>query len=522
MGSESQSSLGAASANKSAACCAVRKRRDRTWQVCYIRLVKLDPAVCYDALRSRDTRFDGVFFVGVATTRIYCRPVCPARLPARERCSFFTHAAEAERAGYRACFRCRPELAPSNSVLETNSRLTRAVLNRIAAGYLNEHSVDELAARLGVSARHLRRVVEGELGLSPVKLAQTRRLALAKQLLHDTSLTITEVAFAAGYASLRRFNTAFSERFGKPPSTIRRLHGVGQGGELIVLRLDYRPPYNWQSLLEFLRLRAIPGVEAITDNSYLRTATLGACRGWLRVTPDASRNAIRVEVSPSLMSRLAEVASRIRALCDLDARPDLIVASLRRDDLLQPLVDVNPGLRIPGAFDGFELSVRAVLGQQVSVRAASTLSGRLAERYGERCENGLPGLRRYFPGPATLAAISASDLTAIGVPLKRAQAVINLAQATLAGDLELSPEADPESVAAKLCALQGIGGWTAQYIALRALRWPDAFPSGDLALGKALGLKTYKAVEQRAEAWRPWRGYAAMHLWHALATGGSA
>jgi AraC family transcriptional regulator, regulatory protein of adaptative response / DNA-3-methyladenine glycosylase II len=482
--------------------------------------MKLDASACYDALAARDARFDGVFYVGVATTGIYCRPVCPARLPARERCTFFRHAAEAEHAGYRACFRCRPELAPHDSVLEAGSRLLHAALARIDAGYLNEHSLDDLSAGLGVSARHLRRVVAGELGLSPVQLAQTRRLALAKQLLADTSLTITEVAFAAGYASLRRFNAVFHERYGKPPTAIRRVFGAGQSADLISLRLDYRPPYEWQALLQFLKLRAIPGVEAVTENEYRRTAVLGASNGWLSISADPQKNAMRVKVSYSLLPHLTEAVARLRALLDLDARPDLIAGCLRQDALLRPLVDAAPGLRVPGAFDGFELAIRAVLGQQVSLRAASTLCGRLTARFGGSCTSGGPELTHFFPGPAALAGVPVAELAAIGIPVKRAQAVISLAAAVAQGEIELSAAADPERVIERLQALPGIGAWTAQYIALRALRWPDAFPAGDLALGKVLGLKSAKAVEQRAQHWQPWRAYAALHLWRSIAAGG--
>ncbi len=470
-------------------------------------------------MAARDARFDGVFFVGVVTTGIYCRPVCPARLPARERCLYFSHAAEAERAGYRACFRCRPELAPHNSVLEAGSRLLHAALASIQAGYLNEHSVDDLSARLGVSARHLRRVMAGDLGLTPIQLAQTQRLALAKQLLADSSLTVSEVALAAGYASLRRFNTVFRDRFGKPPTAIRRMYGAGQTAEQIVLRLDFRPPFEWLALLEFLKLRAIPGVEAVSGAEYRRTVALGAYRGWLSVSLDPAKHAVRVGVSHSLLPKLAQIASRIRALLDLDARPDLIVGCLRQDALLQPLVDAVPGLRVPGAFDGFELAIRAVLGQQVTLRAATTLCGRVAARYGESCTDAGHGLARYFPSPAALV-VPATQLAGAGLPLKRAQAVVSLAAAFAQDEIDLSGASTPEQAIAQLQSLPGIGAWTAQYIALRALRWPDAFPAGDLVLGKVLGLKSAKAVEQRAQVWQPWRAYAALHLWRASAIGG--
>lgn len=478
--------------------------------------VTLDPDNAYRALTARDARFDGVFFVGVTTTGIYCRPVCPARTPAAPRCRFFKLAVEAERAGFRACFRCRPELAPGNAMVDSIPRLVRAASARIDAGYLNEHSVDELAASLGVSDRHLRRAMEAELGVVPVELAQARRLALAKQLLHDTTLPVTEVALAAGFQSLRRFNASFKERFNRSPSAVRRQHGDGTDSETINLRADYRAPFAWDTLLGFLRGRAIPGVELVDEDSYRRTVVFGNRIGQLELRNDAERNAVRVSVSMSLAPKIAEIMSRVRALLDLDARPDVIASHLKRERLLAKRVAAQPGLRVPGAFDGFEMMMRAILGQQVSVRGATTLSGRLVQKFGAPSRLSAPGLSAVFPSPGAIAEASVDSIASLGLPGARARTLKAVATAVAEGKIELAPGTDPEKTIALLQELPGIGPWTAQYVAMRALRWPDAYPAGDLGIFKALGVKNARASEERAAAWRPWRAYATMHLWSSL------
>ncbi|HVV88476.1 MAG TPA: AlkA N-terminal domain-containing protein, partial [Kofleriaceae bacterium] len=345
--------------------------------------MELDPDTCHAALRARDRRFDGLFFVGVTSTGVYCRPICPARLPARQRCRFFARAAHAELAGFRACLRCRPELAPGRGAVDAVPALARAALARIDAGYLDERSVEALADRLGVTARHLRRSVTAELGASPLALAQTRRLALAKQLLHETRLPITDVAFAAGFASLRRFHAAFHARFGRPPAALRRaVASSDDAPDAVRLRLDHRPPLDWDALLAFLAARAIPGVEQVDGGVYRRTAAIDDRVGWLSVRSLAPRPALELTLTASLVPRLAAVVARVRALCDLDAHPAAIAAALQAHPALADEVAARPGLRVPGGFDGFELAVRAVLGQQVSVAAASTLAGRLVARLG--------------------------------------------------------------------------------------------------------------------------------------------
>ncbi|WP_050432913.1 AlkA N-terminal domain-containing protein [Chondromyces crocatus] len=482
----------------------------------------LDDDTCYRALTARDGRFDGVFFVAVSTTGIYCRPVCRARTPGRERCAFYRSAATAERDGYRACFRCRPELAPGAGLVDALPRLVARAVARIDAGFLNEGSVDDLAALLGVTGRHLRRAMETELGVSPIELAQTRRLALAKQLLQDTSLPLSEIAFASGFASVRRFNALFQTRFGRPPSALRRERAVGsqeRNEGTLVLRLDYRPPLDWSTLLTFLAGRAIPGAERVTDGVYARTVRLGDLTGWITVQHDEKRAALRIEAAPSLADALMPLSARLRALFDLDAHPTAIAAHLGRDPLLAGPVARHPGLRVPGAFDGFEMTIRAVLGQQVSVRAATTLAGRLAARFGDPLTVPIDGLGLLFPTPARLAAAAEDDVASLGLPATRARAILAIARAIHGGTVSLDRHGDPEAALPALCALPGIGDWTAHYVAMRALGWPDAFPSGDLAVRKAMGGITARAATTRAEPWRPWRAYAVMHLWTSLSDG---
>ncbi len=479
----------------------------------------IDATSCYRALRARDGRFDGLFFVGVRTTGIYCRPICPARTPAVERCEFFERAAAAERAGYRACFRCRPELAPGSANVDSVSRLARTAAAKIDEGYLNSHSLDELAAGLGVTARHVRRTLEREIGISPVELAQTRRLAVAKQLLHETRWPLGEVALAAGYSSLRRFNAQFLERFGCAPSTLRRgRQSASLNDEPLDLRLDYRPPLDWEGLLAFLAARAIPGVEAIEGDEYRRTLVIGDRTGWIAVRPE--RGHLRARVALSLRPRLIEVVSRVRAAFDLDASPDAVARVLETEPLLATSVAARPGLRVPGSLCGFETAIRAVLGQQVSVVAARTLAQRLVERFGQTMDEPRDGLTRFFPRPSELAAVSLDAIRAVGMPCTRAQTLLGVAKAAHDGGLDLTPSADPVTTRVTLRAIPGVGPWTADYIAMRALRLPDAFPSSDLGVLRRLGLTNARDAERRAEAWRPWRAYAVLHLWQSTPTGG--
>ena len=456
----------------------------------------------YRVVLTRDARFDGVVFVGVSTTGIYCRPVCTAKTPGRDRCRYFRSAAEAEREGFRACFRCRPELAPGSSTVDASARLAALAMRRIEEGV---DDLEALASSLCVTSRHLRRVLGTELGVSPVELLQTKRAGLARQLLLGTTLAVTDIAFASGFSSVRRFNTVMKERFDRSPTELRKARHARREG--LVLRLDYRPPFDWEGMLAFLEARAIPGVESIANGAYRRTVRFGELRGWISVTRDPNRAALLCEASTSLAPCILSVVARTRRLFDLDASPVVIAEQLARDPRLAPLVRKAPGQRLPGAFDGFEMAVRAILGQQVTVRGATTLAGRIATRAGAPLETTIPELTRTFPTPAELA--SSRVLVNVGMPRARVDALVHLARAVRDERVVLEPHADVEGTMAALRALPGIGEWTAQYIAMRALGWPDAFPATDLGVKKALG----KEAAAIAEAWRPFRAYAVMHLW---------
>jgi AraC family transcriptional regulator of adaptative response / DNA-3-methyladenine glycosylase II len=476
----------------------------------------LNPDNCYQAMTARDSRFDGLFFVGVETTGVYCRPVCPAKTPMRDRCRFFGTAAGAERAGFRPCLRCRPELAPGHARIDAVSRLAAAVAQRIEDGALNEDGLEALAEEFGRSSRQLRRALREEFGVSPVELAQTQRLLLAKRLLTDTHLSVTEAAFAAGFASVRRFNALFRERYRLSPTELRRSHAAAAPADALTFELAYRPPLAWEPLLEFLASRAFAGVEAVEGRRYRRTVSLDGRRGWIAVEPADGRAALRLQVSASLAPVLAPLLARVRRLFDLDAQPDRIAAHLGRDPALRPLLDATPGLRVPGGFDGFELGLRAVLGQQVSVRAATCIAARFSEAFGEPVETPFPDLARLSPAAEPIARAEVSGIAALGVPAARAHTIRSLARAVVEDNLRLEPGADVEAAMLRLTALPGIGDWTAQYVALRALRWPDAFPAGDRALRKALDNPSPARMLEIADAWRPWRAYAAMHLWKSL------
>jgi AraC family transcriptional regulator of adaptative response / DNA-3-methyladenine glycosylase II len=476
--------------------------------------MRIDDETCYRALCARDARFDGLFFIGVTTTRIYCRPICTARTPGRDRCRFFDNAALAEREHFRPCLRCRPELAPGLAPVDAVQRTARIAAARIEAGALNDGgSLEQLARSLGKSSRQLRRAVQQEYGVSPVELAQTRRLLLAKQLLTESDLPIVRVAFASGFESVRRFNALFQAHYRLTPSAMRRAVPKARTGDSIHLSLAYRPPLAWDSLIGFLAGRSTAGVERVEGRAYLRTVALGGHRGWLRAEPIAGRNALRVELATSLAPALPEILARLKGLFDLGARPDVIASHLRCDPRLADAVVRRPGLRVPGAFDGFELAVRAILGQRVSVRAATTLAGRLAARFGESIDAPVPELARLSPTPERLAEAADEELTSLGIASPRAAAIRVLARAVARRDIDLCLGPDPEAVMRALRGYSGVGDWTAQYIAMRALRWPDAFPAGDLGLLRAAGESSARRLQAAAEAWRPWRAYAAMYLW---------
>ena len=474
----------------------------------------------YRALTARDPRFDGVFYVGVTSTDIYCRPICPARTPAANRCRFFATPQEAERAGFRPCLRCRPELAPGSAPVDDGQRIAQLIVQRLEEGELDGTAgLEEIADQFELSSRQLRRIVQKELGVPPIQLLLTRRLLLAKQLLTDTPLPVTDVAFASGFSSLRRFNDAFTTRYRMAPTRLR--HAVADAGALsadsrtLTLQLSYRPPYDWTSMLAFLAARGLKGVEHVTEESYSRTVQLGRTTGWIRVTHVRQRRALRMECTHSLTPALPALLSRVRALFDLDARPELIARHLRRDARLAAAIAANPGLRVPGAFNGFELGLRAILGQQVTVRSATTIASRVANTFGESIVTPLPELHRLTPTPARIAAAGVQAIASCGVVAARARSLVALARAHESGVLclERGTHPNPDASLDRLAALPGIGPWTAQYIAMRALRWPDAFPKEDIAIRQRLGGITANEAEALSQAWRPWRSYAVMHVW---------
>ncbi len=483
-------------------------------------VMQLDPQHCYEALRARDARFDGAFFVAVSSTGIYCRPVCTARLPRRDHCSFYSNAASAEGAGYRPCLRCRPEFAPGAAPVDAVPATARWVAMRIEAGALNDAGLEDLAAKYGVSSRQLRRVIEQEYGVSPIELAQTRRLLLAKQLLTDTNLRMADVAFASGFSSVRRFNHLFGSRYGLNPTSLRRHGQVSASADAIVLKLAFRPPLAWTHLAGFLGSRGACAVEAVHGARYQRTVRNGRYCGWLTATPIHHQNLIRAEISPGLMPVLPQVLAQMRRLFDLDANPQVIESQLAQTAQLGHLVRRLPGLRVPGAMDTFELAARAILGQQVSVKAASTLFNRFVAAFGETITTPQPGLTHLSPSAERVAEAPLQGLIDLGLPAKRAQTLQGLARALASGQLRLEPAANVEASMAQLRELPGIGDWTTSYIAMRALRDPDAFPQSDLGLMKALELTKPKQLLAVAEAWRPWRAYAALHLWNHLNAGG--
>ena len=466
----------------------------------------LDPEVCYRALLTRDARFDGRFFTGVRTTGIYCRPVCPAQTPKLENVTFYPSAAAAEVAGFRSCLRCRPERAPSTA---PGHPLVDRAMAIIAEG--QDPDGPGLAERLGVGDRQLRRLFAAHLGASPKAVMQTRRHLLARQLVVETDLPLTEVALAAGFDSLRRFNHVFKTLYGRPPSNMRRSAARPRDGRGLTLSLPYRPPYDWPGIVAVLKAHAIPGVEVVTDDTYARIITLGGHHGTVVVSPGGA-DSLAARIDFPALRFLPRIVANLRRTFDLGADPGPIDEVLAGDPGLAELVAARPGLRVPGAWNGFELAVRVILGQQVSVAAGGRLAGKLVALFGTSVDTTIPGLTGLFPTPARLVAEAEVISLQLNMPRARAAAIVNLARAAAETPDLLERGEGLEASVSRLCAVPGIGPWTANCIALFALREPDAFPPRDVGLQRALGL-TDRQLMARAESWRPWRAYAAMHLW---------
>ena len=484
-----------------------------------------DNDAAYQAILARDARFDGRLFVGVTSTGIYCRPICRVRTPMKKNCRFFSTAAQAEGATFRPCMKCRPEIAPGPglpwTVMDSSRTLACQAANALdsetAGG--DAPSVAMLAERLGVSDRHLRRIFAAEHGVTPVQYLQTRRLLLAKQLLTDTRLPVAQVALASGFRSLRRFNAAFAEGYRMNPARLRKAAtGATAPAEegAVAVTLAYRAPYDVPALLRFIEQRAIPGIESVVEAGIRRTVragTLVAAPGWIEATFSPHAAQVRLRFAPSLAAASGRIVGAARRWLDLDAAPDAIDATLGD-------IPGAPGLRLPVSLDGFELAVRAVLGQQVTVAGARTLAQRLAERFGEPVATPWPGIDRAFPEPAVLAAAPVAAIAELGIIRARAGAIGAIAQSWPALAGQLQPRVDPARLIERLCLLPGIGPWTGHYIAMRALGWPDAFPPNDVAVLKAMGqlfgTTSQREAQARAQAWQPWRSYAVLRLWNTL------
>lgn len=481
----------------------------------------LQPDAAYLALKARDPRFDGRLFVGVTSTGIYCRPVCRVRTPKPENCRFYPNAASAECDGFRPCLRCRPELAPGLSLMDSSEVLAQhaARMLEAAARHGSTASLPAIATQLGVTDRHLRRIFAQAHGVTPIDYLNTQRLLLAKQLLTDTDLPVTQVALASGFASVRRFNAAFAERYRLKPSDLRRQRGPAgeRPADALVLRLGYRPPYDVDGVLRFFGARCVQGVEAVEGLELRRTLALPhegqVLRGWIAMRLQPERNEVQVRIAPVLAPLVGSVLQRVRQGLDLDADPSLI------DPTLDPTLPGPAGIRVPNGFDGFEIAARVILGQQVTVAAARTLVQRLVDRFGEPVATPYPELTRCFPSAQAIAEGDPEVIGKLGIVRQRVRALQALAQAVHEGRLELHRGAPLQATLEALHALPGIGDWTVQLVAMRALAWPDAFPASDIGVLNALGTRDLRLAQQQAEAWRPWRAYAVMRLWQRLETG---
>ncbi len=474
----------------------------------------------YAAFISKDARFDGRFFVAISSTGIYCRPVCRARTPKEANCSFYETAAEAEQAGYRPCLLCRPELAPGRSITDATSNLARRAARLLEEDCRSGQSLDTLAGRLGCTDRHLRRVFTAEYRIPPVQYLQTCRLLLAKNLLTDTDLPVVDVAMASGFGSLRRFNDLFKKHYSLSPTALRRQSAVrGNQQNEITLQLGYRPPYRWQELLQFLRRHASPGTEAVQEDAYYRTVHHTDARGkelfgWVKVGNNHGKNSLSVTVSEALIPVMPQVLARIRHLFDLYCEPDAVYETLASMNNVRPGLCIK-GTRLPGSYDAFELAAQAIFKQAGDDERAVALTGRIVQELGKPLETGINGLTHAFPTPEDmLASKKSSGLSSLGATPAESRAVENLAHALAAGEITLDMSSDPEKEAESLLAIEGIGSWTAQYIAMRTMEWPDVFlqPRADTDIAYAPTL--FKQVAAKAEDWRPWRSYATVNLWH--------
>jgi AraC family transcriptional regulator of adaptative response / DNA-3-methyladenine glycosylase II len=477
----------------------------------FAKRMNLDWQTYSRARLSRDARFDGKFFIAVLTSRVYCRSICPAPTAKEKNVRYYPSAAAAAEAGFRPCLRCRPECSPGTPAwLGTPNTVSRA-LRLISEGGL-EGGIEMLADRLGVGSRHLRRLFLQHLGATASAVAKTRRLHFAKKLIDETGLPMSQVAIASGFGCVRRFNASMRKVYHRTPTQIRHLarQKTIEPENQYLFRLRFRPPYNWQAMLAFLAARATPGVEAVGPGTYRRSISLNGSDGYFEASIDEGRDTLAVRVQFGDPRSLFFIVERIRAMFDLNADWTDIARTLQSDPVLAKRIQMAPGLRVPGCWNGFELATRAILGQQITVKGATTLAGRLVRAFGKPFA-GAGSLTHLFPRPEVL---SDAKLTGIGLPKTRAATIRAFARAVCDGRIRFEGIVDSDDFLKRLCEIPGIGTWTAQYVAMRALGEPDAFPSGDLGLLRAVGAKSSRDLERRAEAWRPWRAYAAMHLWN--------
>ncbi len=471
------------------------------------------PEICDRARAARDARFDGLFFTAVKSTGIYCRPICPAPAPKPENIRYFANAAAASAAGFRPCLRCRPELSPNAMQHRYADEWVNRSLALIAEGEFLAGSAATLAKKIGLSTRQISRLFQSNLGASPIAVHTNRRLLLAKQLLTETAMPMTEIALASGFKSIRRFNAAFIEGCALPPSAIRRLQAPVSSGRLS-LRLAYRPPFDFALMLAFLAKRAIPGIERITASSYERVTGPVDHSCWIRVSSDAKKPELHLEIANAEPRMIPDLVQRTRRLFDLDADLQVVHSGLQSSALLAAGIARRPGLRVPGSWDGFELAVRAVIGQQISVAGATTITARLVAQLGSKRSDTNSDLDRAFPTPEVFAQ---ATLTGLGLTQTRMKTLRALAQAIVDGAINFHAGQKIDEFEQKMCRIPGIGPWTAQYVAMRALHHPDAFPAGDLILQQVLGgdvRLSERETAAQSQAWRPWRAYAVMHLWH--------
>jgi AraC family transcriptional regulator, regulatory protein of adaptative response / DNA-3-methyladenine glycosylase II len=469
-----------------------------------------DREACYQVILSQDERFDGFIFVGVSTTGIYCRPICSARKPRVENCIFFSNAASAERAGFRPCLRCRPELAPGNTLCQIAGNLAPDIIRRIEDGALNELNVTQLAAEFHISERHLHRIVKGEMGVSPLELAQTYRLLTAKRLLTDTNLPVTEIAFASGFSSIRRFNGLFKTRYRINPTDLRKSNQPLSPANALTFELAYLPPYNWPKLLRFFSRWGCPGVETTRDGLYFRTARINNHAGWISIANNAHKHVIQIHISPSLAVEVTAILAAIKRMFDLPANPQVIYKRLGQ------LAHWDEGIRIPGTFNLFEAAIHTILSQQVTQASAKSMMSRFVQAFGEPINSPVEELHLLFPKPETVRSQPVEKISQMGITQQKSLTIWKISENISNGSISDPHRMNMEDWVNQLQIIPGIGPWSAQLIALRAFSWPDAFPHTDLGLRKASGIQNARNLLKVAEAWRPWRAYAAMHLWESI------